>query len=166
MKKMLTMMVAAVLTTSLFAGIGATQEWVQKYVAQAISNSTATISANTKDVTTNDVTVVSTGTDEVPIIMTITEANVPAIQAANCSAAAVAMGVTNGVLWAWDEANDRYKNKNLNPIVPTATNFVWGVYHSGTDDNANIVMLDGSNTLFKILTYKITDAEARQVKGE
>ena len=110
MKKMI-MLAAVAACLNAVAGVGATTNWVAKYVADyvgnAISNSTGEVTARTTSVTSGETTTVTSGTAEVPIVMTITMPSVAGLVAADCNQSVAAQGITNGTAWAWSDANSR-----------------------------------------------------------
>lgn len=167
MKKIL-MIAAIAASVHAFAGVGATTNWVAKYVAEyvsnAISNSTGEVTAKTSAVTTGETTTVTSGTAEVPIVMTITMPSVAALVASDCDQSVAAHGVTNGVKWAWSDTNNRYEHFGMMPIVPTQTNFVWNAIGS-VSDNGTVVFKNGNTTLFAVSGTFVTEAQAAQIKG-
>lgn len=167
MKKLI-MLAAIAACLNAVAGVGATTNWVAKYVAEyvsnAISNSTGEVTARTTSVTTGETTVVTSGTAEVPIVMTITMPSVAGLVAADCNQSVAAQGITNGTVWAWSDANSRYERSGGLPIVPTSTNFVWNAIGS-VSDNGNIAFKNGGNTLFVVKGTYFTETQAEQIKG-
>lgn len=167
MKKILMLAVMAVAIDAL-AGVGATTNWVAKYVREyvdaAISNSVGEVTAKTSAVTTGETTTVTSGTAEVPIVMTITTPSVAALVASECDASVATYGVTNGVKWAWSDANNRYEHYGIMPIVPTQTNFVWNATGS-VSDNGAVVFKSGSTTLFAVSGMFVTESQATQIRG-
>ena len=167
MKKLI-MLAAFAACLNAVAGVGATTNWVAKYVADyvgnAISNSTGEVTANTSSVTTGEVTTVVSGTAEVPIVMSITLPSVEGLVASQCSVAVASYGITNGTSWAWSDTNSRYERSGGLPIVPTSTNFVWNAIGS-VSDNGNFAFNDGSNTLFVVKGTYFTETQAAQIKG-
>ena len=169
MKKLI--VVAALIAASFSAladSTGATTNWVVRYVAQyvsnAISNSMGEVYANTKSVTTGETTTVTSGTAEVPIVMTITNPSVAALIAADCDASVATYGITNGTLWAWNSNTDRYERKNRQPIAPTQTNFVWNTIGS-VSDNGRIAFKQEGDLLFTVSGTFLTEAQAQEVRG-
>lgn len=167
MKKLI-MLAAIAASVHAFAGVGATTNWVAKYVADyvsnAISNSTGEVTANTSSVTTGEVTTVTSGTAEIPIIMSITLPSVEGLVASQCNVAVAPYGITNGTSWAWSVANNRYERSGGLPIVPTSTNFVWNAIGS-VSDNGDIAFKNGGNTLFVVKGTYFTETQAAQIKG-
>ena len=167
MKKMI-MLAAVAACLNAVAGVGATTNWVAKYVAEyvgnAISNSTGEVVAKTSSVTTGEVTTVVSGTAEVPIVMTITMPSVAGLVAADCNQSIAAQGITNGTVWAWSDANSRYERSGGLPIVPTSTNFVWNAIGS-VSDNGNVAFKDGETMLFTVGGIFLTEAQAQAIRG-
>ena len=167
MKKMI-MLAAVAACLNAVAGVGATTNWVAKYVAEyvsnAISNSTGEVAANTSSVTTGEVTTVVSGTAEVPIIMSITLPSVDGLVASQCNAAVASYGITNGTSWAWSDADSRYKRSGGLPIVPTSTNFVWNAIGS-VSDGGDIAFKDENSTLFIVKGTYFTEEQAAQIRG-
>ena len=167
MKKMI-MLAAVAACLNAVAGVGATTNWVAKYVAEyvgnAISNSTGEVVARTTSVTTGETTVVTSGTAEVPIIMTITMPSVAGLVAADCNQSVATYGITNGTLWAWNSTTDRYERNGKLPIVPTPTNFVWNTIGS-VSDNGRIAFKQEGDLLFTVSGTFLTEAQAQEVGG-
>ena len=153
---------------SLAFSTGATTNWVaqyvREYVSNAISNSAGEVTANTKTVTNGEVTTVTTGTADFPIVLTITNPSVAALIAADCDASVATYGITNGTLWAWNSTTDRYERKNRNPIVPTQTNFVWNTIGS-VSDNGRIAFKQEGDLLFTVSGTFLTKEQAKEVRG-
>ena len=169
MKKLI--VVAALIAASFSAladSTGATTNWVaqyvREYVSNAISNSTGEVSANTKSVTTGEVTQVTSGTAECPIVMRITTPSVAALIADECSTLVQPQGITNGTLWAWNSTTSRYERDGKLPIVPTPTNFVWNTIGS-VSDNGRIAFKQEGDLLFTVSGTFITEAQAQEVRG-
>ena len=167
MKKMI-MLAALAACLNAVAGVGATTNWVAKYVADyvgnAISNSTGEVTARTTSVTTGETTVVTSGTAEVPIVMTITMPSVAGLVAADCNQSVAAQGITNGTVWAWSDANSRYERSGGLPIVPTSTNFVWNAIGS-VSDNGNVAFKNGETMLFTVSGTFLTESQAQAIRG-
>lgn len=168
MKKII-LCLALAFAGSAFAGVGATTNWVaryvQEYVANAISNSTGEVSANTSSSTTGEVTTVTSGTSECPIILTITNPSVAALYASACDSSVAVQGITNGTTWAWNDSTDRYEHSGILPIVPSATNFTWNAIGSTSSDTGEVLFKQGSTTLFKVNGKFVTESEATQIRG-
>lgn len=169
MKKLI---VAAALVAASFTAVadstGATTNWVanyvRAYVSNAISNSTGEVSANTKSVTTGEVTQVTSGTAECPIVMRITMPSVAALIADECSPLVQPQGITNGTLWAWNSTTSRYERNGKLPIVPTPTNFLWNAIGS-VSDNGKVAFKNAATKLFVVNGTFLTEAQAREVRG-
>ena len=169
MKKLI--VVAALVAASFTAladSVGATTNWVARYVAQyvsnAISNSTGEVTARTTSVTTGETTIVTSGTAEVPIVMTITMPSVAGLVAADCNQSVAAQGITNGTVWAWNSTTSRYERDGKLPIVPTQTNFVWNAIGS-VSDNGKVSFKNAETKLFVVNGVFLTEAQAREVRG-
>lgn len=167
MKKILMMMVLAA-TMNAVAGVGATTNWVAKYVADyvgnAISNSTGEVAARTTSVTSGENITVTSGTAEVPITMIITMPSIAGLVASDCSQSLAAQGITNGTVWAWSDANSRYERSGGLPIVPTSTNFIWNAIGS-VSDNGNVAFKNGETMLFTVSGTFLTEAQAQAIRG-
>ena len=100
-------------------GIAASQAWVSNYVAQAISGSKAEVMANVDVADTNGVVRIVSG----DVTLTYEEATDAAMLATNCTAAAIAQGVTNGCTFVWNGAG-AYVNPH-GTIAATSTNLVF-----------------------------------------
>ena len=100
-------------------GIAASQAWVSNYVAQAISGSKAEVMANVDVADTNGVVRIVSG----DVTLTYEEATDAAMLATNCTAAAIAQGVTNGCTFVWNGAG-AYVNPH-GTIAATPPNLVF-----------------------------------------
>ena len=147
---------------------GATTNWVaqyvREYVSNATSNSTGEVYANTKSVTTGEVTQVTSGTAECPIVMRITTPSVAALIADECSPLVQPQEITNGTLWAWNSTTSRYERDGKLPIVPTPTNFVWNAIGS-VSDNGKVAFKNAATKLFVVNGTFLTEEQAREVRG-
>ena len=169
MKKLI--IVAALIAASFSAladSTGATTNWVaqyvREYVSNAISNSVGEVTANARTVTTGEVTTVTTGTAECPIVMRITTPSVAALIADECSTLVQPQGITNGTLWAWNSTTSRYERNGKLPIVPTPTNFVWNAIGS-VSDNGKVAFKNAATKLFVVNGIFLTEAQASEVRG-
>lgn len=140
-------------------GIGASQEWVRRYVAT--NAETASSAVYSWSATNGVVTVVgSNGTDTVTIRGLIREEY--ALVSTNCTTEASGIGVTNGTLFAWTGAG-AFTNAALGAAVfSTASNFVFRGVESATVDG-----LDRIEGWFDVYGTKIDrEAAARLMGGE
>ena len=104
-------------------GIAASQAWVSNYVERAIASSQSELQSTATVTATNGMTEyhVGSGSDRVRLIVeTSTDA---AMLATNCTAAATAQGITNGLLFVWN-GGTLYRNPN-GTITATPTNLVF-----------------------------------------
>lgn len=167
MKKVI-MLAAIAAYLNAVAGVGATTNWVAKYVADyvgnAISNSIGEVTASTSSVTTGEVTTVTSGTAEVPIVMTITMPSIAGLVAADCNPSIETYGITNGTMWAWSDTNSQYERSGGLPIIPTSTNFVWNAIGS-VSDSGNVAFKDGETMLFTVGGTFLTEAQAQAIRG-
>ena len=140
-------------------GIGASQEWVRRYVAT--NAATASSAVYSWSATNGVVTVVgSNGTDTVTIRGLLREEY--AIVSTNCTTEASGIGVTNGTLFAWTGAG-AFTNAALGAAVfSTASNFVFRGVQSAPVDG-----LDRIEGWFDVYGTKIDrEAAARIMGGE
>ena len=140
-------------------GIGASQEWVRRYVAT--NAETASSAVYSWSATNGVVTVVgSNGTDTVTIRGLIREEY--ALVSTNCTTEASGIGVTNGTLFAWTGAG-AFTNAALGAAVfSTASNFVFRGVQSAPVDG-----LDRIEGWFDVYGTKIDrEAAARLLGGE
>lgn len=137
MKKLIT---AALCAAALFAATAddvkvATRDWVTNYVARTISASRAELAANATVTTTNGVTVIETGSGQNAVRLVYQNPTDAALEATNCTATAIAQGVTNGCMFVWNGAG-AYINPH-GTITATPTNLVYSgvssVYTNGID---------------------------------
>ena len=101
----------------------ATRDWVTNYVAQSISASRAEMEASTTVTTTNGVTVIEAGSGRNAVRLVYQNPTDAALLATNCTATAIAQGVTNGCMFVWNGAG-AYINPN-GTITATPTNLVF-----------------------------------------
>lgn len=140
-------------------GVGASQEWVRRYVAT--NAATASRAVYSWSATNGVATVVgSNGTDTVTMRCLLRE--VYALVATNGTPAAAAIGVTNGTLFAWTGAG-AFTNAALGAAVhSTASNFVFRGVQSAPADG-----LDRLAGWFDVYGTKIDrEAAARLMGGE
>lgn len=140
-------------------GVGASQEWVRRYVVT--NAATASSSVYSWSATNGVVTVVgSNGTDTVTIRGLLREEY--ALVSTNGTSAAAAIGVTNGTLFAWTGAG-AFTNAALGAaVLSTASNFVFRGVQSAPADG-----LDRLAGWFDVYGTKIDrEAAARLMGGE
>ena len=140
-------------------GIGASQEWVRRYVST--NAATASSAVYSWSATNGVVTVVgSNGTDTVTIRGLIREEY--ALVSTNCTTEASGIGVTNGTLFAWTGAG-AFTNAALGAAVfSTASNFVFRGVNSAIVDG-----IDRIEGWFDVYGTKIDrEAAARLLGGE
>lgn len=167
--KRLLMILAACAAFNLHAGTGATTNWVVKfvreYVSNALSNSTATISAEANVSTSNGTTTTSFQAGGYEIGMTFETADQPALVAQDCSSAAVADGVTNGYMWAWSDQGSRYINVAGQPIIPTETNFTYKGVGSVEIGGKTYLQTAGGSNYCEVRFAQIQKSAADKLKG-
>ena len=122
MKKCILSAAAAFAAFAAF-GIAASQAWVTNYVAKAIASSAAQIETTGTVVSTNGVTVYEVTSASGWMRLVVEDATDAALRATNCTASAVAGGVTNGTLFVWNGAG-AYVNPS-GTVSCTATNLVY-----------------------------------------
>ena len=122
MKKILIACAALLAAHSAFA-IAASQAWVTNYVAEAIASSRAELEATATVTTTNGVTEISVGNGRNAMRLVYENPTDAALEATNCTAAAIQQGVTNGTLFVWNGMGT-YENPN-GAIAATPTNLVF-----------------------------------------
>ena len=140
-------------------GIGASQEWVRRYVST--NAATASSAVYSWSATNGVVTVVgSNETDTVTIRGLIREEY--ALVSTNCTTEASGIGVTNGTIFAWTGAG-AFTNAALGAAVfSTASNFVFRGVNSAIVDG-----LDRIEGWFDVYGTKIDrEAAARLLGGE
>lgn len=140
-------------------GVGASQEWVRRYVAT--NAATASRAVYSWSATNGVATVVgSNGTDTVTIRGLLREEY--ALVSTNGTPAAAAIGVTNGTLFAWTGAG-AFTNAALGAaVLSTASNFVFRGVQSAPADG-----LDRIEGWFDVYGTKIDrEAAARLMGGE
>lgn len=163
-KLLLAAALAAVLEAS--AGTGATTNWVVRYVQEAISNSLAGVTANTRSVSTGGVTTVYSGTPECPITMTIELPDVPTLVVYDADANAQALGVTNGSRWAWSAADGQYERDGFEPITITPSNLVWQAVGADARVDGGMKFDGGTNFVFSVGGSLATASTARTIRGD
>ena len=121
MKKVL-FLFAAMCAAQCF-GIAASQAWVENYVSNYVARTAAEVQAGTTVVTTNGVTVIEAGSGRNAVRLVMEDSTDAALLATNCTATAMAQGVTNGCLFVWNGAG-AYINP-LGVVSCTSTNLVY-----------------------------------------
>jgi len=101
----------------------ATREWVTNYVARSIFASRAELAANATVTTTNGVTVVEAGSGTNAVRLVWQHPTDKALATTNCTASAIAQGITNGCLFVWN-GTGTYVNPH-GTITATPTNLVF-----------------------------------------
>lgn len=167
MKKTMILLGAALMAGHVFAGVGATTNWVAKYVAQyvanAISNSPAELVTKSSAVTSNGVTSISVGSGDYILTASWEDKTELALTATNCTAAATAAGITNGVKWAVTTSGG-FKSKYAPIITRTPTNYVCAAF--STQDATPSPFLSGTNVIFETSLSYVTLSQAKTIKGE
>lgn len=148
---------AAICAARAALGIGASQEWVRRYVVT--NAATASSSVYSWSATNGVVTVVgSNGTDTVTIRGLLREEY--ALVATNGTPAAAEIGVTNGTLFAWTGAG-AFTNAALGEaVLSTASNFVFRGVQSAPADG-----LDRIAGWFDVYGTKIDREAAARLMG-
>lgn len=114
---------AALLPRQVFA-IAASQAWVAQYVSNYVAQTEAAVKAGVTTAASNNCTYITANagtTNEVRLV--IEDATDAALCATNCTGAAVAQGITNGLYFVWNGAGS-YVNP-AGTIAATRTNFVF-----------------------------------------
>ena len=151
--------ISAICAARAALGIGASQEWVRRYVST--NAATASSAVYSWSATNGVVTVVgSNGTDTVTIRGLLREEY--ALVSTNCTTEASGIGVTNGTLFAWTGAG-AFTNAALGAAVfSTSSNFVFRGVQSAPVDG-----LDRIDGWFDVYGTKIDrEAAARLLGGE
>lgn len=149
------------------AGVGATTNWVEKYVrdyvANAISNSLSEMASAAVVTTSNGVTRISAGSGDYVLVASFESASILALTATNCTADAVAAGISNGERWAAMDGGG-FRGVGVPDITLTSTNYVCGAFSS--TDRLPIVFNSGTNAVFRTTTIYVTPTEAKEIRGE
>ncbi len=169
MKRILVIAAVAASLNAL-AGVGATTNWVAKYVREyvgnAISNSLAEVMANTTTTTTNRTTTIVAGTEEYSLVATVEIADIAALKAGEVSSAATEeWGVTSNTKWVMTGTNV-FSNASGYPITVTPTNFLYrGVMSVAVGGDYQAFPLGGGFG-FRLEPVTVTESEARMIIGE
>lgn len=166
MKKMIMLAaVAACLNAS--AGVGATTNWVVRYVrdyvANAISNSPSEMASAAVVTTTNGVTRISAGSGDYVLVASFENASILALTATNCTAEAVAAGISNGERWAITPSGD-FVGVGVPDIGTTPTNYVCGAFWSLS--NIPYEFYSASGSVFRTSASYVTPSVAKEIRGE
>ena len=138
-----------------------TREWVRRYVASSISNSSAQVESETKAVFTNGANSITTGGGAYALRATWEDAIYPVLCATNVTQAGSYIA-QNGTMWAWDSANRRYYN-SLNEITTTSRGFVYLGFAS-TNVNGNTWFYRDANTpLFSVYGTSVTATRRQEI---
>lgn len=166
MKKMI-MLAAVAACINAVAGVGATTNWVARYVADyvsnAISNSIAETSAKASSATTNDITTVSAGTGEYALTASWENATKLSLTATNCTAEAIAAGISDGECWAIGDGGD-FRGVGVPDITKTPTNYVCAAFSSS--GSSPMGFLSATGVAFSTTAVYVTPSEARAIRGE
>lgn len=166
MKKMIMLAaVAACLNAS--AGVGATTNWVARYVADyvanAISNSPSEMASAAVVTTSNGVTRISAGIGDYVLVASFENASILALTATNCTAEAVAAGISNGERWAAMDGGG-FRGVGVPDITPTPTNYVCGSF--GSAGNLPIEFSSPSGAVFRTTARYVTPSVAKEIRGD
>lgn len=138
-----------------------TREWVRRYVANTISNSSAQVESETKAVFTNGVNSITTGGGAYALRATWEDAIYPVLCATNVTQAGSYIA-QNGTMWVWDSANSRYYN-SLNEITATSRGFVYLGFAS-TNVNGNTWFYRDANTpLFSVFGTSVAASRRKAI---
>lgn len=169
MKKMI-MLAAVAACLNAVAGVGATTNWVARYVADyvgnAISNSLGEVKATMTTVATNDVVVHSAGTGEYTLFATAEVADIAALKAGMVSGdATTAWGVTSDTKWVMTSTNT-FSNSSGYPITVTPTNFLYRGVSSVLVSGGYQAFPLNSGYGFRVEMVTVTENEAKAIMGE
>ena len=160
MTKLALALAASLLSAAAFAASpAATRDWVRQYVATNGAYKTTI----TQTVSTNDAVarISYTNDDGRVISMTMNMHDKLALGVTNCTAAAFALGVTNGTLFAWNGSNS-FENAALGlSILTSGTN---GLSFAGVTSHTNEThdVIDGYFWLYGV---RIDRPTARELLG-
>lgn len=168
--KRLILIAATTLAANIWAGTGATTNWVaqyvREYVSNALSNSTATIAAEANVTSeTNGTTTTTLQAGGFEIGFNFEPLGQPALIAQECSTYAEADGVTNGYLWAWSDQENRYVNVSGFPIIPTTTNFTYKGVSSVEQGGKTYLKTAGGANYCEVKFTQIQKTTADKLKG-
>ena len=166
MKKLfLVAAIAACLNAS--AGVGATTNWVVRYVrdyvANAISNSPSELASQSIVVTSNGVTYITAGSGEYALVASFENATELSLTATNCSSEAIAAGITDGERWAITPSGD-FVGVGVPDIGTTPTNYVCGAFWSLS--NIPYEFYSASGSVFRTSASYVTPSVAKEIRGE
>ena len=150
------MLLALAALPALAASRAATEEWVRRYVATNTPSASARYSY---EVTNGFVRIVGEDAGET---ITVT-GEVPdrlALMATNCTGEAVARGVTDGMLFAWNGQGEFINAPAGKSIAATPTNFVFEGIASHVDG------IDRFGTLFGVYGLRITPSVQAELLGQ
>lgn len=160
MTKLALALAAALFASATFASSpAATRDWVRQYVATNGAYKTTI----TRSISTNDAVarISYTNDDGRVISMTMNMHDKLALGVTNCTAAAAALGVTNGTLFAWNGSNS-FENAALGlSILTSGTN---GLSFAGVTSHTNAThdVIDGYFWLYGV---RIDRPTARALLG-
>ena len=145
MRKFAVTLAAAVGALSAF-GIAASQAWVEHYVSNRVSEIEKRISVSTDGVAS-----------------TLTVPTVGGLVIGEATPLAVQGGITNGMLFAWNDV-DAYVNGNLR-ISATKTNLVYSVYRTEYLDAQTWLVDSQTNRFCRLYSTLIQPSVAARIIG-
>ena len=158
MKRTATAFAAAFGTLAAF-GIVASQAWVENYVSNRVSEVERRIDLRTGG---------GASTLYVPTVggvvsNVVEEATVGGLVIGEATQLAVQGGITNGMLFAWNDANAYANGDRL--IVATKTNLTYSVYHTTYLDAQTWLVDSQTNRFCRLYSTLIQPSVAAQIIG-
>lgn len=158
MRKFAITLAAAAGALSAF-GIAASQAWVEHYVSNRVSEIEKRISVSTDGVAST-LTVPTVGGI---VSNVVEEATVGGLVIGEATPLAVQGGITNGMLFAWNDV-DAYVNGNLR-ISATKTNLVYSVYRTEYLDAQTWLVDSQTNRFCRLYSTLIQPSVAARIIG-
>lgn len=141
-------------------GIAASQAWVTNYVANSVAELQRRIDARTSGGVYSSTLAV----DGVGVVSNVVEeATVGALVVRDATPLAEGLGVTNGMLFAWN-GDAAYVNGALR-IEATKTNLTFGAYRTAYVDAQTWLVGDGSARLCRIASTLMQPSAAEAIGG-
>lgn len=150
---------AAVMAAYVAFGIAASQAWVEHYVSNRVSEVEKRIAVRTDGVAST-LTVPTAGGI---VSNVVEEATVGGLVIDEATQLAVQGGITNGMLFAWNDENAYANGGRL--IVATKTNLVYSVYHTAYLDAQTWLVDSQTNRFCRLYSTLIQPSVAAQILG-
>ena len=141
-------------------GSTASQAWVEHYVSNRVSEVEKRLALRTG----GGISTLTVPTAGGIVSNVVEEATVGGLVIGEATPLAVQDGITNGMLFAWNEVYNAYANGGR-LIVATKTNLVYSVYHTAYLDAQTWLVDSQTNRFCRLYSTLIQPSVAAQILG-